>query len=154
MINQKKAIRPPKEKNLHQHVCDYLNMQYPSVMFFSDASGMRVGMGLRNELKRKRCKKWKIPDLHILEPRGPYAGLVIELKRERCEVYKKDGSLIADERIQAQAEALAHLRSVGYYADFGIGFDHCKEIVDWYMKLGSKGVIPEDVVKKFYNKFG
>ena len=131
-MRKKKA---PLEKNVHQQVCDYLSLQYQNVIFFSDASGMRVGMGLRMELKRKRCKKYKVPDLIIDHPSGPYHGLRIEVKRTQDEVFKKDGGLVSDKHIQEQAETLKEYTRLGYKAEFGCGFDHCKVIIDEYMKL-------------------
>ncbi len=50
------------EKEVHTAVCKYLDAQYPDVIYLSDPSGMRVTIGLQMELKRKRCKRYKIPD--------------------------------------------------------------------------------------------
>lgn len=121
------------EKSVHQQLCDYIKYQYPKVVFTSDASGLRVSMGLRMELKRKRSND-KIPDLLILHPSGNYHGLLIEVKRNIGEVYKKDLSYVKDEHIEDQAATLEKLNAVGYKAVFGCGFDHSKQIIDEYLK--------------------
>lgn len=130
-----KRIRKPLEKNVHQQVCDYLSLQYPNVIFYSDASGMRVGMGLRMELKRKRCKKYNILDLIIDHPAGQYHGMRLEIKRSRDEVYRRDGRLRDDPHVHDQWETITQYRNIGYFADFGCGFDHCKALIDDYMNL-------------------
>lgn len=121
------------EKVIHQQVCDYLKLQYPYVYFQSDASGMRVTMGLRKELKKKRSNH-KILDLAILHPSpcGTYHGLVIEVKVKVEDVFKKDGTLKKDEHLEEQQKSIDHLNKAGYKAAFGCGFDHCKNIIDKY----------------------
>jgi hypothetical protein len=31
---------------------------------------------------------------------------------------------------------LEHLNKLGYFARFGVGFDQCKRIIDWYLQPG------------------
>jgi len=127
-------IPVPKEKAIHQAVCDYIKYQYPSIIFFSDASGLRVSMGLRMELKRKRCSNYVIPDLIILHPSGTYHGLLIELKKNRSEVYYSNGDIKAnDEHIYQQWNTLNRLEGLHYKAVFGCGFDETKKIIDSYL---------------------
>jgi hypothetical protein len=122
------------EKIIHQQVCEYINMQYPNVIFTSDPSGMRVSVGLRKELKRKRCNNYKIPDLLILHPINGKSGLMLEIKKNGVKLHKKDGSF-KDEHTELQAASIDRLRVIGYAAEFGIGFDNCKKIIDNYFKL-------------------
>ena len=75
------------EKILHTQVCQYLDLQYPDVIYTSDMSGMRVSIGLRVEMKRKQCKKYVIPDLLILHPKKGYHGLLIEIKADKEDLY-------------------------------------------------------------------
>lgn len=63
-----------------------------------------------------------------------YCGLFIELKKEGTTIYKKNGELVANEHIREQASILEELRQRGYKAEFGIGFENTKEIIDDYMK--------------------
>lgn len=123
----------PTEKVIHQQVCDYLKLQYPNVIFTSDASGMRVSIGLRVELKRKRCNKYVILDIIILHPAKGYHGLVIEVKRDLSEVFKKGGVMKQTEHLIEQKKSIDRLNELGYLAAFGCGFEHCKRIIDNYL---------------------
>lgn len=120
------------EKKLHQQVCDYIKYQYPAIIFTSDASGLRVSIGVRNELKRKRCAHYKIPDLLILHPVNEYKGLFIEIKKSLSDVFRKDGSIKADIHVIEQKITIDRLNELGYKAAFGCGFEHCKAIIDNY----------------------
>lgn len=121
------------EKELHKQVCAYINAQYPNVIYTSDMSGVRASIGIAIEIKRKTCKKYKIPDLIILHPAGGYCGLVIEVKRSLEDVFKKCGQVKANKHIQEQAKTLTQLSKIGYKAAFGCGFKDCVEIIYNYM---------------------
>ena len=62
------------------------------------------------------------------------AGLMIELKKEGTRIFKKDGTLVADEHIREQFDMLAELRNRGYAAEFACGFDEAKKLIDDYME--------------------
>ena len=125
----------PREKDLHLMVCRYIQARYPSVIFTSDPSGMRVTIGLRVEIKKKRCQGYKIPDLIIDEPRGGYHGLRMEIKRSPSELYDRNGNYRKTEHIQEQAKAIDRLKELGYFAAFACGWDECIKVIDHYMKL-------------------
>ena len=122
-----------KEELVHKAVCRYIKVQYPGVIFTSDASGIRVSMGLAKKLKAMRSAH-KIPDLIILEANSKYHGLIIEIKHDRS-IYKKDGTLKKNEHVEEQQKTLRHLEAKGYCARFGCGFDECIALIDWYMKI-------------------
>ena len=131
-------IRKMKEKlpiqteaKLHEAICTYIRLQYPDVIFTSEASGIRLPVGYAVKLKKLRSKH-TLPDLWILAPRNGYHGLVIELKRQGERVYKKDGSY-ASEHISDQAETLDALNKDGYNAVFACGYEEAQEIVDEYL---------------------
>ena len=63
-----------------------------------------------------------------------YYGLFIELKKEGTRIFKKDGKLVADEHIREQFDMLEELRQRGYAAEFGIGFEDTKKLIDSYMR--------------------
>lgn len=119
----------PEEK-LHFTVCDYLKYAYPKAWFISEASGVRVSMGLASKLKRMRSAGTHL-DLYILEPIGQYKGLFIELKA--VNIYKKDGTLLKNEHVEDQAKTIEVLKTKGYAATFALGFDNSKKIIDSYM---------------------
>lgn len=121
------------EKKLHTAVCQYLDLQYPDVIYTTDASGLRLSMGLRMEMKRKRCKKYVIPDLIILHPSKFFRGCFIEIKQERSDVYLKNGEIKNDKHVRAQHASIERLKELGYAAAFGCGWDECKQIIDNYL---------------------
>jgi hypothetical protein len=71
-----------------------------------------------------------------------YCGLALELKKEGIVIYLKRGSrkglLTSDVHIQEQALMLQELNNLGYFARFGVRFDQCRHIVDWYLNPGYK----------------
>lgn len=119
------------EKILHQQLCDYLKLQYPEIIFTSDMSGMRVSVGLRVEMQRKRCKNYVILDLLILQPNGKSYGLFLEIKV--TSPFKKDGTLKKDSHLEGQQKTIDKLNKLGYFATFGTGFTECKNIIDNYL---------------------
>jgi len=126
------------EYHLQVQVCKYLQWAYPKVMFMSDTVAsvqLTIGQQVRNKAIQK--PGFKCPDLLILCPRGEYHGLLIELKVETP--YKKDGQIKASQNnhLKNQLATLKELTELGYYARFGIGFEHTKEIIDTYMRLPS-----------------
>lgn len=63
-----------------------------------------------------------------------YCGLFLEIKRPGESPFKRDGSMIADKHVREQAAMLANLRKEGYRAEFAVGFDECKQIIDEYLQ--------------------
>jgi hypothetical protein len=135
-----------KEDHLSTQVAKYLQYQYPNVIYHFDLSSggkKSIGMAVRD----KSINKWRgYPDLFICqpvdissEPNAPffrenyYNGLFIEIKAET--IYLKDNvTLKSDKHIQEQSEMLKDLQKRGYMAEFVIGFDHIKLIIDSYLK--------------------
>lgn len=122
------------EKQMHMQVCKYLDLQYPDVIYLSDPSGMRVTPGLIMEIKAKRCKKYKIPDLIILHPSGHYKGMCIEIKKDLSQIVTKNGTMRKDKHLLEQLRTLQRLQILGYAAIFAAGFDHAKQAIDLYFK--------------------
>lgn len=118
-----------KEKDLHNAFAKWMKYQYPDVIFTSDASGLRVSVGLRTQLKAQRSNH-KIPDVIILHPRGKYHGLILELKVSG--IYRQNGNFVSD-HVREQAETLLKLNELGYMALFAVGLDKAMEIVNTYM---------------------
>lgn len=122
------------EASVHERIADYLRLQYPHVLFRTDGGGVRLSMGAAIKYRRLQSSR-AFPDLHVIEPRGPYAGLFLELKREGERVWLKDGSLTTDKHVREQYEMLLALGGRGYRADFAIGFDAAKKAIDSYLAL-------------------
>jgi len=72
------------------------------------------------------------PDLVIYQKSGVWSALMIELKKEGTRLEKKTGEL-ADDHIKEQSIMHRNLISKGYLAQFAVGFDQAKELIDWYL---------------------
>lgn len=120
-----------KESEIHIAICKYIQMQYPNVLFTSESSGLRVSMYQAKKLKQMRSCAG-LPDIMIFEPKRSYFGLFIEVKRDGTTIYKKDGGLVADKHIREQEEILHQLKQKGYLAEFVVGFDDAKALIDYY----------------------
>lgn len=120
---------------MHQQVVNYLNFQYPEVIFRTDfAAGMKLSIG--QAIKHKNLQSGRsFPDLFVAEPRGGYHGLFLELKRDGTKIFKRDGTVLMNEHLLEQAQIIARLVLKGYYASFSVGFDGTQRIIDWYFKL-------------------
>lgn len=138
------------ESDLQIQVADYLRLQYPDVMFHSDfGSGIKLTPGQAAKQKRQNGGRRAWPDMFIahaqrqlLEVKGNgvlekaenrcLGGLFLELKKEGTRLRKKNGEW-ATEHIAKQAEVLQKLRERGYWAEFAVGFDEAKTIIDEYL---------------------
>lgn len=123
-----------REHDIYKMIADYLRYQYPTVIYrFDLAADLKLTMGQAS--KHKRLQRYRgYPDLFIAEPKGKYGGLFLEIKKDGVRIFKQDGTLVSDEHIREQFDMLADLRQRGYAAEFGIGFDATKKLIDDYMK--------------------
>jgi len=120
------------ESHLQSQVCQWLRIQYPDVIFTSEASGQRLTIGQAKKAKTLRSGNG-LPDLIILEPRGIFHGLMLELKVKSP--YKKNGELLADPHLDEQLKTLLRLMNKGYFSRFAIGFEMAKKYIELYMKI-------------------
>jgi hypothetical protein len=124
--------RSLSEYQIQTQIADWLRLQYPSVLFHMDLSGVRLPIGLAVKVKRLNpYRAW--PDIFIAEPRGGYRGLFIELKRKYADVYNKRGAIRDIPHIQEQAAVLISLENRGYKAVFGCGFEDTIKIIQKYL---------------------
>lgn len=120
------------EGYLHQHVCDYLRIRYPGVIYRTDfASGIKLPIWMAARHKRLQSGR-AYPDLFIAQPQGAYHGLFIELKASN--IYLKNGSLRSNPHLSEQDNMLKRLTKLGFRAEFAVGFDDAKAIIDGYLK--------------------
>ena len=121
-----------KEDILTNQISNYLQIQYPKVIFHFDLSSggkTSIGMAVRN----KKINPWRgYPDLFICQPTTKYAGLFIELKVD--EVMTKKGYLKKNKHIEEQFQIMQKLSMKGYTCMFGVGFEKTKNIIDNYLK--------------------
>jgi hypothetical protein len=129
---QKRPRKSNQEDNLQKSVIIYLKLQHPNIIATSESAGR--GSNLIQEVNAKLLRTADgLPDLLILHKNSQYNGLFLELKKSGTSVLKKDGTLLANEHLKQQHQTLARLREQGYYADFSIGFDETKTIIDAYL---------------------
>ena len=130
------------ESDIQAMVADYLRLRYPSVLFHSDfGSGIKLTMGQAIKQKRLNGGRRSWPDMFIAEPRTVredgdkfyYAGLFIELKKPGTRILTRKGTLVSNEHIREQFDMLESLRQAGYKAEFAVGFDEAKNIIDEYL---------------------
>ena len=122
------------EYQLQKQICQYLEIQYPQLLFLSDSIAfckLSIPQAVRNKAVQK--DGFKCPDLLILEPRGEWHGLFIELKKETP--YLKSGKLSSNEHIQGQAKTIADLKAKKYWACFSWSLEQTIEIIKDYMNL-------------------
>lgn len=130
------------EIQLYEQIAQYMNLQYPTVPYHFDLSGLWTpSHQARNLYGRLNKRAW--PDLFIPVGKLRYgpdyepstSGMFLELKREGTPLYKKDGSMRANPHHQEQAIVLESLRQQGYFAAFAIGFDEAKCLIDEYLTI-------------------
>jgi len=119
------------ESQLHLAVCDYIRLQYPHALFNSDMSGIKLTMGQAIKAKKLRSSKG-FPDLVIYESRRGYSALFVELKKEGEKLYKKDGFTPRTPHLLEQWNMLQDLEERWFSAQFAVGFDEAKTIIDYY----------------------
>ena len=127
------------ELELQAQVADYLRLQYPDVLFHSDfGSGIKLTKGQAVKQKRLQGGRRAWPDMFIAEPRRSkingkqYHGAFLELKKDGTRLFKKNGDFTS-EHIREQWETLGALTLRGYKAEFAVGFDEAKKIIDEYL---------------------
>jgi hypothetical protein len=136
------------EYKLQVAICKFLEMQYPDVMFLSDAiSNVKLNkqQAARNKAIQKR--DFACPDLMIFKPNEKYCGLFLELKQ--TSPYKLDGQLKKQtvklkntagqitqvyDHLEEQERALRKLKNAGYAAEFCWSLDMAVSIINNYMK--------------------
>lgn len=119
-----------EEKSLHQRICNFLDKEFPRVIYSVDPAGIRLSVGQASEVKRKRCKNWKNLDIPISHPSKHFHSLFLEVKKETP--FKLNGELKADETIQEQAKTIQEHIRLGSYACFVWTYDQAVDIITKY----------------------
>jgi hypothetical protein len=129
-----KAVK--HEEALQKQVCHWLKLNYPNIIFRSDyASDLNLTQNQARTHANLQSGR-SFPDLFIYSAQRGYHGMALELKTEGTIVIlkrgDKKGHLTSDPHIREQFFLLKQLRSEGYWTNFGIGFDDCIELIQWY----------------------
>lgn len=122
-----------KEFSLQAAVCRYLDLQYPSVLYLSTGTSLKLTMGQAVRNKQIQKNGFKVPDLIILQPNSQCHGLFLELKIESP--YTKKGQIKSstNNHLFGQEIAIERLNNLGYFATFAVGFEQAKNIIDDYL---------------------
>lgn len=146
------------EYNLYEQIACHLQTQYPDVIYrFDLAADLKLTPGQAAKHHRLHPTRG-YPDLFIahhgevvFEPcndRRLVYGLYLEIKKDGTKLKRdKDAKKPLkgeikirkkgdwwDKHVEEQAEMLERLRQAGYKAEFGVGFDECKQIIDKYLR--------------------
>ena len=120
------------EFELQKAICRWLNVQYPKVLYLSDTiASVKLTIPQQNRNKLIQKNGFKTPDLLIFEPNKEFKGLFIELKVKSP--FKKDGTLLKDEHLEAQQKTINDLKDKGYHACFSWSFEMTLEIINKYI---------------------
>jgi len=119
------------EKQTHIAFCKYMKLQYPDLIFITEASGLRLPIGMAKQLKSMRSTDG-LPDIFIARAVRPYNGLFIELKRDGEKLTKLDGTYKTP-HLENQATTMRKLYGEGYAVGFAIGLDEAVSILRKYM---------------------
>lgn len=140
-------FKKQKENNLQLRCARYMASHFPDVLFFCDASGVKMSDTQRIHMSAMRARDFRVPDMIILHPSRGYHGAMFELKPEGTAIYKKDGSLRKQgyvrrfkngaikrgDHLQEQHDSLQRLNDDGYYARFAVGYDAFVKLVHYYL---------------------
>jgi hypothetical protein len=113
----------PTEAKEQKAFVSWMRLQYPDVIIFS----------VPNHLIRSQAQAMNeysmgllvgVPDLAIMEPRGPWHGLFIEMKR-------REGGIVSG----AQDSVIARLNDKGYHAIVAQGWHEAMEATQEYFSI-------------------
>jgi hypothetical protein len=138
-LTEYRQIKPRKkyeylEYELQKSLAQYLELQYPDVLFESSPINLRLTRAQRGMMAAINKRGFHSPDLKIYEARHGYHAMFLELKKESP--YKINGELKKDEHLQAQDFSMTALAGLGYWARFYWEFGTAKKAIDWYLRDG------------------
>lgn len=114
-----------EEANIQEAVINYINAQYPRLLYCASAGGVRTSIKQAIRMKRTGYVKG-FPDIFIYNAKGPYFGLAIEMKTAKGVMS------------QSQKEWQQKLIDNGYHAVTCKSFDEAKQVIDDYLQLRNK----------------
>lgn len=116
-----------KEEQLHKQICEYIKLQYPKEIFNTDASGLRLSIGMAKKMKHLRSCRG-IPDIVLYYSKNGYQSLFLEVKKETP--FKKNGDLKKSEHLHEQRDVMQRLTAKGFRCSFVWTFKQAKELID------------------------
>ena len=132
-----KKVYKESESTLQKRIIFYFKERYSKIfpncmIVVNPFSSFKMQPFQMNKAKEQGFKPSQ-PDLLFLYPNKESIGLAIEIKSISGNPYLKDGiTLKKSNHLKLQQNYLDCLTNAGYYAVFGIGYEHCVEIIDNY----------------------
>lgn len=125
-MNVRRNLRDNPEDRLQIAVVEYIRLRYPKAIIVSTYHN---GARQKSFKVRARAKKMgvvrAIPDLLIF-----HAGKFLALELKAKNIWKKDGNLISNNHVVEQYEQIKSFRSNFFNAEFAVGFEEAKNIID------------------------
>ena len=124
-----------EEKRIASALAKWLFSKHRDQVWRLDSAAdmkMTIGQARQNKILNPHRG---YPDFFLLNAKSGFNGLYIEIKTSSKEVYKLNGEIRKNLHIQEQDFMLRILEKKGYKAVFGFGLNHCKEIIENYLKL-------------------
>ncbi len=121
--SEKKNKAP--EHDMQCKLKDYMDQNYPGVLYMSSMVGVHLTVGQAVKCKKKGAIPIGFPDFYVFNGRGGYNGLVVELKAGKNKV-KKGG---------AQEKALMMFNNYGYRVRAASELKYAIGAVEEYFKL-------------------
>lgn len=147
LASKPKIYKKQTEEGLQRRCCNYITRNYPDIIYFADASGVKMSDSKRMSMTSMRSRGDRIPDIIVDCPSRGFSGARFEVKPAGTVIYKKDGTLRKQpyvrrfkngtvkrgDHLAEQAATLHKYCEAGYFARFTVGYeDFCKKL-DWYM---------------------
>ena len=122
-----------KEDREQGQLMAWIKSRYPEILCTTDLAGLYIQPHTASKLYAQRNPRKGWPDISIFEPRGEFALLMLEFKATGVSILKKDGTLLKDERLHAQAKIHSALSKRGYKVGFVVGLENGKRAVEAYL---------------------
>jgi hypothetical protein len=114
-----------EEALIQEAVINYINAQYPRLLYCASAGGVRTSMKQAVKMKKTGYVKG-FPDIFIYNAKGAFFGLAIEMKTAKGVMS------------ESQKDWQAKLINNGYHAVTCKSFDEAKQVIDEYLALRNK----------------
>ena len=140
IIDRTVIHEPSSEDQIYPAFIQYAKRHYPKAEVFAnvvaDVRLKDVKFKQYQSLQMKAHSKGMVPsmpDLLVNYPSRGFNLLRIESKKVGVKIFKRDGGLLSDSHIYAQACYLSRLTQIGNLAVFCIGLENHIKLLDWYM---------------------
>lgn len=128
------------EHEIYEEIALHMQRNFPNVIYrFDLAADLKLTPGQARKHKKLHPHRG-YPDLFIAQPRfvkySPGVdgfGLFLEIKKDGESPWRKDGKLKSDKHINEQFDTLRELREKGYVAEFAVGLDEAKRLINKYL---------------------